>query len=444
MKKGLIITGILIVIGAIAAGAWYFLSKTPGNTAQGKDSVYVDSVAMLAGLDSGGIGLQNRYSGIVEAQDTLEVRKDGSKTIKELYVSEGDMVEEGTPLFSYDVAELRLSLEQGNLELDRMANSIASLKSQIAELEKEREKAGESDKLGYTTQIQQLQTNIKQEEYNQKTKKLELERTKASIENSEVVSTMKGVVRTINENGMDMYGNESAYITIMASGEYRVKGTINEQNAYQLPIGESVIIRSRVDSEKTWSGTISSLGTEPETDNNNGMWGGGMMGGETETTSKYPFYIALDSHDGLMIGQHVFIELNVGQEDKKEGIWLYQDYIVRDGDNAFVWAASKKDTLEKRPVTLGAFDEAMMTYEILEGLSEDDYIAWPQEGMEEGTGIIKNEPGMMGGGMNGAILPDGGGDMLLPEDGGMIDSGVALPEDGGTFEGSIALPEVAE
>lgn len=421
MKKGFVITAILILIGAIGAGAWYFFLREPGNSASGKDSVYVDSVSMLAGLDDGGIGLQNRYNGVVEAQGTLEVRKDGSKQIKELYVAEGDMVEEGTVLFSYDVADLKLSLEQGNLELDRMTNSIESLKSQIADLEKEREKAAEGEKLGYTTQIQQLQTNIKQEEYNKKSKRLELDRTKASIENSDVVSTMKGTVRTINENGTDMYGNEAPYITIMASGEYRIKGTINEQNAYMLPLNEPVIIRSRVDSEKTWGGTITSLGTEPETDNNNGMWTGPDNG--ANQSSKYPFYVSLDSHDGLMIGQHLFIELNVGQEDEKKGIWLYQDYIVQEDDTAYVWAASKKDTLEKRKVTLGAFDESMMTYEIIEGLTPEDYIAWPAEGMEEGTGIIKSDAANQLGGMNGDLNGS-----IMPDNGGMIENGAAEPE----------------
>lgn len=78
--------------------------------------------------------------------------------------------------------------------------------------------------------------------------------------------------------------------------------------------------------------------------------------------------------DGLILGQHVYIELDQGQEEVKEGLWLYGSYIVQDEDTPYVWAANEKDRLEKRYIELGEYDADMDEYEIVSGLAEDDYI----------------------------------------------------------------------
>ena len=109
------------------------------------------------------------------------------------------------------------------------------------------------------------------------------------------------------------------------------------------------------------------------------------------TASKYPFYIELESADGLILGQHVYIELDNGQEQVKEGLWLYGSYIIQDEEKPYVWAANDKHQLEKRYIELGAYDEAMDEYEILSGLTADDYITWPMPGLYEGVTTVTNE-----------------------------------------------------
>lgn len=68
----------------------------------------------------------------------------------------------------------------------------------------------------------------------------------------------------------------------------------------------------------------------------------------------------------MLLGQHVYIELDEGQDDQqKEGIWLYSNYVVQDDSGAYVWAANDKKRLEKRYVELGEYDEDLAEYEIL-------------------------------------------------------------------------------
>lgn len=410
-KKAGVIAGIVVLAAAVAAGVWYY-KKNDGKDKN--DKVYVQKVSAIMGTAT---GVQNRYSGVVQPQKTVDVNPDSERTVKEVYVKVGDEVEEGTPLFCYDVDEIEMDLQQAKLELENIDIEISNYKNQIAELQKEKDAAAEGDKFEYTTQIQTVQTSIRQSEFEKEGKKLEIEKIQKKMDNSEVKSKIAGVVKTLNDNeAAQEMGDSSAFLTILATGEYRVKGKINEQNAAMISPGANVIIRSRVDETMTWNGTINNIETgEPEEDEDEMM-----MGGEDDSmtsSSSYPFYVALENADGLMLGQHVLIELDEGQTEKKEGVWLYASYIVQDGENAaadgvsseeisteekdenkrseeaggaFVWADDGNGKLVKKPVVLGEYDEALDEYEIKSGLEPSDLIAWVMPGLYEGIATVTN------------------------------------------------------
>ena len=100
-------------------------------------AVYVQSVERLAAM--GGIAPGNRFLGMVVSEHTAEINRDADKTIAELLVKEGDDVQEGQALFSYDTEELQLNLDKKNLELQQLKSSIETYKQKIATLEKERD-----------------------------------------------------------------------------------------------------------------------------------------------------------------------------------------------------------------------------------------------------------------------------------------------------------------
>lgn len=415
-------------------------------TAEG-EAVAVQSVALLAGLDT---GLQNRYSGMVVSQDTQEIKRDEEQAVKEIFVEVGQEVTAGQPLFTYDTEQISLAIDQARLELEKLENSIGTMESQIAALEKERKNAASADKLSYTIQIQTLEVDIKQTEYSISTKKVEIERQEKSLENAEVQAKIDGVVQQINEdNSYDNYGNLLPFVTIMQVGNFRIKGTINEMNVMALPAGSPVIIRSRIDSSQTWTGMIESVDTDnPVNDQNNGMMVAYDTGSSDSMTSstKYPFYITLESGAGLMMGQHVYIELDQGQTGQREGLWLSSYFIVQDGDKAYVWAANDKDRLEKRSIILGELDEELNEYQIAEGLSASDYIAVPSDTLKEGLSVTKYDEASFGGAGEGLINegevvnPEGDPEMNgenygkeTPIEGDEIvpDEGEVIPEDGG-------------
>lgn len=447
----LIVVG--VVIGVIVA------KKKKENDVEGV--VYVESVKNITGMGFYG---QNRYMGIVESQETKGVEKASDKTVKTVFVEVQDTVKEGDPLFEYDTEEMELKLKQLELELTSINNNITTANQQIATLNSEKEQVPAEERIEYTSQIQSLQAQINQYNYDASAKQLEIDRQKVSMQNSIVYSPMDGVIKEIkNESGgsqssgdMDYYdpygsddNNSNAFIQIMAMGDYRIKGTANEMNIYSMSEGTPVIVRSRIDETQTWTGTITKIDTEHPDQNNNNYY---YYSSGTQTT-KYPFYVELDSIDGLMLGQHLYIELDYGQSAAKEGLWLDEFYIVTDDGAPYVWAADKKDKIEKRKVELGEYDENLMQYEILSGLSAEDRIAFPDSYIKEGMKVTENyedvmnqnmqgDDGMFDGEIIDGDMPEGefiDGDGM-PE-GEIIDYNIDMPEeeiiDGDMPEGEI-------
>ena len=445
-KKGIIILIVVLLVLAGAAGAIYYVLHN--KKASNEELVYATKISDL----NGGYDLtESRYMGTVESQEVKGVNRDSDKKVKELYVKEEDEVKAGDVLFEYDTESMELQLRQLELELTSINTNIATLNQQIASLTTEKAAAPAEEQLSYSAQIQNLQAQVNQANYDASAKQLEIDRQKLSMENTKVVAPMDGIIKTINENnstsssdddssnsnsdnGSDSTSN--AYITIMAKGDYRIKATASELTVRSMSEGQSMIIRSRVD-DSTWTGTVTKIDLEhPDNGNNNDYY---MSSGTTAT--KYPFYISLDSTDGLMLGQHVYVEADYGQGDVKEGLWLDEYYIMQEDDGAYVWAENAKGYIEKRKVELGEYDENMMRYQILSGLTEDDYIAYPEDRVKEGMKVTHNYEDVMiddtgdDGTIDDGSYDDGAYDDGYTDDGILDDGSINNIDDGANTDG---------
>ena len=357
-----------------------------------ENAVYVQSVKALSGI--GAIAPGDRFPGMVVSENVTEVHKDGDKVIADLYVKEGQDVTEGQELFSYDMDQLQLSLDKLKLELEQLKATIDNYKSQIESLKKDEAKATGSAKLQYTIQIQSMQIDLKEAELNMAAKEKDVAQTEAMLTNVTVVSPVSGRITGINENGYDNYGNPLAYITIQQAGSFRIKATLGELQRGGILEGSRMKIVSRTDENQVWYGTVTLVDYEsPSQGNENDQYYGGMVD-SMATSSKYPFYVELDSTEGLLLGQHVYLEVDSG-EDTAAGLSVSGAFLCYDDQgNTYVWA-EKNGKLEKRAVVAGEYNWMTDTVEILEGLSEDDYIAFPDEELcVEGAPTTRSEPAM--------------------------------------------------
>lgn len=346
-------------------------------------AVFVQSVAELSGF--GGIGGADRFSAMVVSEHTTEVKKDGDKAVEEIFVKEGDDVKEGQALFSYDMDELQLSFDKLQLERDQLVASIESYKAQISQLEKERNSAWGNNKLQITIQLQATQVDLKEAELTLKAKENEVNRAQALLDNSTVTAPTAGRIQSIHESGTDANGNTLPFIVIQEAGAYRVKGVINELQRGGIRDGQRIKMTSRVNPNDVWYGTVTLVDYENPIQSNGNNFG--MPTDEMTASSKYPFYVALDSTEGLMMGQHLYLEPDTGEGGT--GITLDASFVVvNDNGSAFVWA-DKRGKLEKRSVTVSALNEADNSYQILSGLSVEDYIAFPDDTCRSGRPTTK-------------------------------------------------------
>ena len=441
-KRILILLGILIIGGGAAGVCW----KTGiiGNHQQTSgDAVYVTKISDLTDQAS---GVSNRYAGVVEPQETVSVELESGRTVKEVKVKTGDQVKKGQLLFEYDLSSIQESLEEAQLDLDRLKNEASSL----------------TEQLSYTIEIETNKMNLKKNEYSQKSKQAEIDKLQSATGNTEVRSSIDGVIQKIDTSKLASDDNSSvddssddsdtasysgdsssgnAFITILSTGAYRIKGTVNEMNVQNIIEGDPVIIRSRVDSSQTWKGTMGTIDRESATSSSNNS-NSGMMdsSGDSQTsTSTYPFYVNLDSSDGLMLGQHVYIEMDEGQDTQKVGVWISEAYIVdADTGSPYVWTANKNGKLEKRSVILGQYDEELGEYEIADGLTKDDSIAFPSDVLEEGMATTTNiDEAMDTGSVDMQPVDDLGADNLDSEDADVIEDSSDSEDDWNADDWSI-------
>lgn len=369
MKKK---TKIIILISAcilIAVIGIYFLFPKESNN----QNIYVQKVSTIIGSSY----TENRYSGVVESSETVDINQDGNKSITDMYVEAGQKVSKGDKLFSYDTTEASNSIAQKKLDIEAQNNEIQAQNNTIADYKAELNKGG--DKVEIQARINDASFAIRQAQNTIKATQTEIDQLNKQIENSTVLSTIDGIIKEVNKDGgTDESGNQKPLVSITQTTDFRVKGSISEMGT--ISEGTSVIVRSRVNEDQIYKGTVTKVETDPQSNSNNNFYGADS----SESASKYPFYVSLDNNKGLMLGQHVYIEADNGQSTKKKGIWLDASFIVSDDNgNSYVWV-SEKGKLKKRKVKLGKTDEETYTTKIKSGLSVDDYIAWADDSYSEG------------------------------------------------------------
>lgn len=427
MKKAAFILALVMLLG-VAAGC-----------GESNGEASVQSVSMICGL--GTAGLTDRFAGVVSAMGETNIKKDDSLTIGEIKVKVGDAVKVGDVLFTYDMSQLEISLEEAQLALEDLKATLADKEEEKKQAEAAlNEIADDIERNKTLGQIRQINLDIRNTNRSITDKGREIEKIQNNMKNGSVKAEVEGEVKSVNPNGgTDDRGNALPLISIVQTGGFRVKGYVNESNASVLSAGAKVVIRARTGNQ-TWGGTIASIDwNNPAKSSGSNNYDGGSS--DTGTSSKYPFYVELDSSDGLLLGQHVYIEPDLGQSDSPTGIQLPAGFINDADASPWVWAQGSNGKLEKRSVTLGEYNGELDTYAVTDGLTASDYIAYPDDTLKAGMSCVTydestfepdNSATTPGGGMDGTDSMPGGTD-------GMDDmpGGTDVPEDMQTADAPV-------
>ena len=425
MKTFLKVLLTLAILAGLGYGGWYayntYLAQTPQEGA-----VYVQSVSVITGV--GPAGQRNRYSGVVEAKNVVKLDPDKDLTVKECFVAAGDKVVKGQRLFSYDVESMQIAFEQLQLDILGLENGIQTGEAKVESLKKKLATVKEFKKYEIQMDIQTEELEVRKKKYELSGKTKQAEDMEEALKNTVVYSPVTGTVRSVktgDSSGQDYYSyggstEDTAYITIVAGNDYCVKGTVSEQTIHTLQEGMDVRILSRVD-DSIWPGRIYKINTEETKQNGSRYYY--YDSGSGEQASKYDFFVELDNNEGLLMGQHVYIELGSGADQESDALLLPLYYVVENEGQSFVYAADGENRIEKRTVTLGDQDEENGTVAILDGLSYLDRIAFPDETVQ--VGMLASET---------AYVPEDLGSMEPMDMGGYDMNGMDF--EGADFEGA--------
>ena len=277
-------------------------------------AVNVQRADQLAALAQAG----NRYAAMIVSEDVTNIDRDSGKSILELYVSVGDTVKAGDKLFTYDSEALELELEKQQLELEKMKNEQLAYSEQLVKLENQLANTwNETEKSRITLEINTLKTTQLENDYAIISKENSIADIQQVLANIDVFSPVDGTVRKINEDDPSQ-----SYISIQQEGAYRVKGSLNEMNMCSLFPGMRIRAVSRIDSNIAWLGTIASIDTESASQYED-PWYGSYDGG-MNSSSSYVFFADLDSTEGLLLGQHVYVEL---LPTEMVGLWIPDSFL---------------------------------------------------------------------------------------------------------------------
>lgn len=120
IKKGIIITSLCAFT---LVGIKFYLNST--------NKIDVNSVSKL---NTGYWDNPSTSTGFVSSSDTQSVLYDASKTITQVFVQEGQQVNAGDPLLSYDLTTLQSAVDTSQLDVEKAQNAITLAEHELKKL----------------------------------------------------------------------------------------------------------------------------------------------------------------------------------------------------------------------------------------------------------------------------------------------------------------------
>ncbi|MFS8354542.1 efflux RND transporter periplasmic adaptor subunit [Bacillus nitratireducens] len=352
-KKKWIIIGVIALIVIVAAVNIFVMQGKKKGTAK-SDAVSFEKVTERK------LNNTKLISGQVKPGNIESFYADPTKgKVKDIEVKEGQEVEKGTKLFSYDNEEINLQMKQAELDqkmadmrYDQGKKKIDSLKKEIKKVKdsgagKEvtgpmEEQVSELEMTQKTTDLEKEKGRLQKEELNKKQKELT------------IYSNFAGVVQKLDKDAAQsssqaLGGQGKAFLQVASKDPFQVQGTLTELQKSQIQKDQTFTVTAKANNKKKWTGKITEVSEFPTSTE---MAQAGGVGEATQNMSQYTYKASLDSQDGLSPGYHVSLQVNL---ENKTMIAVPSKSIVEKGDDAFVYVEDK-GKLRKQNVKKGSTD----------------------------------------------------------------------------------------
>ncbi|MED1630804.1 efflux RND transporter periplasmic adaptor subunit [Bacillus mycoides] len=350
-KKKWIIVGVIVLIVIVAAVNIFVMQGKK------KDTTKADAVSFEK-VTERKLNNTKLISGQVKPGNIESFYADPTKgKVKDIAVKEGQEVEKGTKLFSYDNEEINLQVKQAELDQKMADMRYDQGKKKIDSLKKEIRKAKDSGAAKEVTDP--MEEQVSDLEMAQKT--TDLEKEKGELQKEElskkqkeltIYSNFTGVVQKLDKDAAQsssqaLGGQGKAFLQVASKDPFQVQGTLTELQKSQIQKDQTFTVTAKANNKKKWTGKITEVSEFPTSAEMAQAAGEG-----TQNMSQYTFKASLDSQDGLSPGYHVSLQVNL---ENKTMIAVPSKSIVEKGDDAFVYI-EEKGKLHKQNVKKGATD----------------------------------------------------------------------------------------
>lgn len=390
---------VLLVVGAISIVA------SSGKTKEENSETNIEAQSVKSLVDE--VKAANLIlAGKVMPNNSNKIKIDPERgTVKDILVNEGDVVEKGQPLFTYQTdqqrkvveAEMDVEIKVRAVEQARVtANQKWTAHNQkVAELGKAKQdyakekseelqstiKALEGEITGLNADAIAGDNEVKNAETELRRAQLLHQNEKERLNEDTVIADNSGRIKSLNRdlvNQSKERQKEENFIEILDDSNLYVDGQVTEFDREKVAVDQRVEIMDRKDQENTWQGTIvqvANLTSDAKQDDQKE---------ENPNLSKFPYKVKIDPKEEMpLIGSNVYVKvLPKGFVPGK--VIIKQSYLMEKDGKYYVWKV-ENDRIKEHEVKVNPMDNELA--EIVEGLTVEDQLALPQTGMVEGMEV---------------------------------------------------------
>ena len=289
-----------------------------------KEEVYVDEYSYMKVEQTDEIGTIN-LNGYVKANNPIGIFVDKKLKVKEVFIKNGDFVEKGQILMTFD-----------DDETNKLNRSIEKERINLQKIQRDLNTTRELYKLGGASrdEVKNLEDSARISQLNIDEYVEVLSKTA-----TEVRSPVDGVVSNLKAQENYLVDTDSSLLEIIDANDLRIIVEIPEYNSQTVKIGQSIRVRQDIsDDDKVYDGEITKISRLSTTSS---MTGENILEADVKTNETIP---------NLVPGFKIKAVLQLKSDVKN--IIIPKIALQNEEGKYFVYTLDEKNTIRKKTITI--------------------------------------------------------------------------------------------
>ncbi len=289
-----------------------------------KEEVYVDEYSYMKVEQTDEIGTIN-LNGYVKANNPIGIFVDKKLKVKEVFIKNGDFVEKGQILMTFD-----------DDETNKLNRSIEKERINLQKIQRDLNTTRELYKLGGASkdEVRNLEDSARITQLNIDEYVEVLSKTA-----TEVRSPVDGVVSNLKAQENYLVDTDSSLLEIIDADDLRIIVEIPEYNTQTVKLGQSIKVRQDIsDDDKVYDGEITKISRLSTTSS---MTGENVLEAEVKTNETIP---------NLVPGFKIKAVLQLKADVKN--IIIPKIALQNEEGKYFVYTLDEKNTIRKKTITI--------------------------------------------------------------------------------------------